>query len=1188
MKVLHKIWLKKTLSSILAAAMSLSLFTTIPVSADIGRTTYNYDGYSVDYNVTNEWDGAQTVELTVSNTGTDSILNWALKYDAEGEISNLWNAELYEQDGDECIIKNVGWNFEIAPSQSITYGYTLSGNDLALPNSFEIYSKRVDKTESYDIQYNITKSWNTGVEGNIVITNTSTVPIEAWTLSFDSNFTIDNFWNGRVLESNGTSYTVAAEMWTNPVQPNGSMTIGFVGSKAADVEVLISNFRLTEVVVGEGGNINPNPKLEIAVNAVYDEENRNITVSWTSNNQDGTFDILMSEDGENFLSVDTVESISEFIYNPENDFETLYFKVIQIIDEQTAESNVIKVKSVDWEDKTDTDNDGITDVYEKHYYKTDPENPDTDGDGLHDGYEVYTLGTNPLKIDSDDNGISDAYEDFDEDGLSNIEEYQFKTSPLNKDTDNDGLSDYEEVNTYNTDPLKYDTDDDKISDGDEIIIGLDPNNTHTFTVPDNKYVFEQKISEELLSKFNDNNEYHINIDVNAAGYAEHAIAVGESGYTNSIKNNDIFVGKVLSVTYADLELDTITLSFNLNDDVITQNTDVFYDELKGINRFQVVRMNSDNNMLEPVKTEVYDSTLIVEATQTGDYSILDVSKLLAQYNVEISNSVSSYSLKSGDLSRASSTGPIDVVFMVDCSNTNTDDGFKNVLKEIEIASEIIFDKCYDARISIIRFAKSAEKIILPNGSEWATNIAQVKDLLSKLNITLLYPVSYYGRAQEVMFNSTKFRSNAVRFGFSIISLPSYPYTGGDKNAAKELLANDIKWGYICPEMSLSDSMEMKTNYGITLIYESTSSIFGKSLAETVCTTTADSANPYIVLGYNLEQVKLMEPLSKNSTVDSDGDGLSDSQEINWDKYDMKTMYEFLANTNQNNILSSLTADERDELMKIKIYPAYSNPTMADSDGDGFFDGITGKYEPTGYYKVADKWPLTDKPHPAFYQKGGEYYFNKFYFPITYIGRSDGYGPQLLNLTEDEQKYIYKLCEIANENKNNLLTDPLMVMAICAHESSCEKDKVNKQGYCGYMQVYYDYSDDYCYGQYYNGTVEVKKIIDKMYTKGYINDKELNILKQSSNYRSQKESILKRDYIGITFGVAMLCQCLKDKEDLWLGLRCYCSESDTSSPYEDVLYRDTLAHIIGEEMLYENKTIGYWYSSVNINGVNVKL
>ena len=164
MKKIHQKCIMKAVSGMLAASMSLSLFTTIPVSAETSKTTYNYDGYSVEYNVTNEWDGAQTVELKVSNTGDESILNWALKYDAEGEISNLWNASVYEQNADEYVIKNVGWNFEIAPSQSVTYGYTLNGNDLALPDSFEIYSKRVDKTDGYDVQYNITKSWDTGFE----------------------------------------------------------------------------------------------------------------------------------------------------------------------------------------------------------------------------------------------------------------------------------------------------------------------------------------------------------------------------------------------------------------------------------------------------------------------------------------------------------------------------------------------------------------------------------------------------------------------------------------------------------------------------------------------------------------------------------------------------------------------------------------------------------------------------------------------------------------------------------------------------------------------------------------------------------------------------------------------------------------------------------------------------------------
>ena len=76
--------------------MAVTMLPTIPAFAATGATTYSYDGYDVQYAVVNEWDNGQTVEVTVTNTGDDSILNWAFKYDAEGEISNLWNAAVVE------------------------------------------------------------------------------------------------------------------------------------------------------------------------------------------------------------------------------------------------------------------------------------------------------------------------------------------------------------------------------------------------------------------------------------------------------------------------------------------------------------------------------------------------------------------------------------------------------------------------------------------------------------------------------------------------------------------------------------------------------------------------------------------------------------------------------------------------------------------------------------------------------------------------------------------------------------------------------------------------------------------------------------------------------------------------------------------------------------------------------------
>ena len=123
--------------------------------------------------------------------------------------------------------------------------------------------------------------------------------------------------------------------------------------------------------------------------------------------------------------------------------------------------------------ESDTDKDELPD-YMELVLGTDISKIDTDGDGLPDGYEALTLGTDPTKIDTDNNGVSDGAEDADDDGLTNLKEYQLGTNPTNEDSDNDGLKDGEEVNIYKTDPLKKDTDGDTLSDGDDVALGFSP------------------------------------------------------------------------------------------------------------------------------------------------------------------------------------------------------------------------------------------------------------------------------------------------------------------------------------------------------------------------------------------------------------------------------------------------------------------------------------------------------------------------------------------------------------------------------------------------------------------------------------------------------------------------------------------------------------------------------------------
>ena len=155
MKYSQKMRLKRLVSAVLAASMAASVFTAVPVYAETGSTTYTYDGYKVDYTVTNEWFGNQNVNVTLTNTSNESILNWALGYDATGEISGIWNGYVYSKSDEDYIIKNAGYNYEIEPYQSVNFGYTLSGDELETPENFELCSKRVDKTEGYEVKLNM-------------------------------------------------------------------------------------------------------------------------------------------------------------------------------------------------------------------------------------------------------------------------------------------------------------------------------------------------------------------------------------------------------------------------------------------------------------------------------------------------------------------------------------------------------------------------------------------------------------------------------------------------------------------------------------------------------------------------------------------------------------------------------------------------------------------------------------------------------------------------------------------------------------------------------------------------------------------------------------------------------------------------------------------------------------------------
>ena len=87
--------------------------------------------------------------------------------------------------------------------------------------------------------------------------------------------------------------------------------------------------------------------------------------------------------------------------------------------------------------------------------------PDFDNDGLSDLAEYNSGASDPTNADSDNDGLTDG------------EEVAAGTQPLIADTDGDGINDGAE-GTAGTDPLDSDSDDDGYSDGAEVAAGSDP------------------------------------------------------------------------------------------------------------------------------------------------------------------------------------------------------------------------------------------------------------------------------------------------------------------------------------------------------------------------------------------------------------------------------------------------------------------------------------------------------------------------------------------------------------------------------------------------------------------------------------------------------------------------------------------------------------------------------------------
>lgn len=363
------------------------------------EAVYEAEGYKVRFVLTDSWDGGYNANVEIENTGEFVIHNWYIGFYCDNAFTGVWNAEVDSYEDGLYIIKNAGWNQDIAPGQMVSFGISCNENFAGFPNEYEILGASVSMAEEdYAVEYQLDSSWENGFNGTVTVTNLTDVAIEDWSLSFDFERTITNIWNANIVENEDNHYIISNSGYNGSIAPGGTVSFGFGGENGAEADVPY-NYELFSY------------KLYDMDEEVIDEN--------TDTDSDGIPDYMENYFGTDVTKVDTDEDgLSDYLE-----------VMVLITDPLLADTDGNSVNDGD----EDLDGDGCSNLQELEW-GTDPVKADTDSDGLTDYDEYAVYHTEFLQYDTDEDGACDGVE-IQLGTEPTVRDETFSISVKNEDTD---------------------------------------------------------------------------------------------------------------------------------------------------------------------------------------------------------------------------------------------------------------------------------------------------------------------------------------------------------------------------------------------------------------------------------------------------------------------------------------------------------------------------------------------------------------------------------------------------------------------------------------------------------------------------------------------------------------------------------------------------------------------------------
>lgn len=309
--------MKRLVSGLLAIAMVLATFGVNTKTASAEERTmqnYVYDGYEVDFDVTDAWDGAFNADVKIVNTGNAEICDWALTFEFAHEIQNLWNATVVEHTGNTYVIKNADWNANIKPGEGVAFGMTvLCDGEIAFPENFSfVMEEESVTTQNYSAEFTLYSDWGTGCNGAIILSNLTNEPIENWQLEFDYDREIVDIANAVIVSHEQGHYIIKNVGYNADIAANSSVHISIVAGEGV-AEERPENFTMQQTIVGDEstgtgeGDEKPEvtDKPEYVGKAIFEFE-REYTNEW------GNFEVcfgLKDEEGNPLTDINCVLNV---------------------------------------------------------------------------------------------------------------------------------------------------------------------------------------------------------------------------------------------------------------------------------------------------------------------------------------------------------------------------------------------------------------------------------------------------------------------------------------------------------------------------------------------------------------------------------------------------------------------------------------------------------------------------------------------------------------------------------------------------------------------------------------------------------------------------------------------------------------------------------------------------------------